>query len=237
MQAAPARGRTVPHAACGRRCGIRQRVAFSPRRALACGDLTTSDRRWPPGRMLATAMQLPLARALRRIPEDGLWPARRSACIYSSARTTGDSLGRTEITRRESLGPPLGRIRLTVTRCSRARHYWYTRCVARRGLFRLAAPDCRRHPAPGRRRSCTRTVGDARLKGGNSARRWQLPAMETVSRPGPFPCTRATIAVLQLLVSLLALRLDRSHTRTTRRASGRRPWMPDRPNSRCPEDA
>jgi hypothetical protein len=65
---------------------------------------------------------------------------------------------------------------------------------------------------------------------------WQSPAMEPATRPGRFSVHPATIAVLQLLVSLLVLRLDRSPHRTK---EGVRPPSVDArpPNNRCPEDA
>jgi hypothetical protein len=65
---------------------------------------------------------------------------------------------------------------------------------------------------------------------------WRLPAMEPVTRTGHFSVHPATIAVLQLLVSLLLLRLDRSPYRT--KAGVRPPSVDARPpNSRCPEGA
>jgi hypothetical protein len=64
---------------------------------------------------------------------------------------------------------------------------------------------------------------------------WQSLARER-SRPSPFFMHPATIAALQLLASLLVLRLDRSADRTQEHV--RRPFVDARPpNNRCPEGA
>jgi hypothetical protein len=75
-------------------------------------------------------------RQLRESPETA-WAPRRSACISRSLRqrVTRAANPRAASNRR---GPPVGRIRLTVTRCSSARYYWYSRCVARRRLRPIA---------------------------------------------------------------------------------------------------
>lgn len=66
---------------------------------------------------------------------------------------------------------------------------------------------------------------------------WSSPVKETVFRPSSFLVHPTTIAVLQLLVLLVTLRLDRS-TRGTIRDDVTLPCaVAADPNSRCPEDA
>ncbi len=65
------------------------------------------------------------------------WAPRRSACISRPLRPRATRAANSQAASNR-LRPPIGRIRLTVTRCSSARYYWYSRCVACRRLRPVA---------------------------------------------------------------------------------------------------
>jgi hypothetical protein len=101
-------------------------VAVSPRRA-GVGH--------PAGR-LKKGCNCRWKKQLRESSET-VWASRRSACISRPLRQRATRAANSQAASNR-LRPPVGRIRLTVTRCSSARYYWYARGVARRRLLPVA---------------------------------------------------------------------------------------------------